>query len=102
MENTKFGFTGKFTTQPGMRDALAELLMEGMDALRSFEGCLLYVVSVSEDEPDTVWVTEAWTDAEAHAASLQLEEVKAQIAQARPMIAGIEGTKLRVLGGKGL
>ena len=42
-----------------------------------------------EDPADdvTVWVTEVWTDAVAHKASLQLPAVKAVIAQALPLIA---------------
>jgi quinol monooxygenase YgiN len=35
-------------------------------------------------------VTEVWTDAASHKASLQLPEVQAAIAKARPIIAGFE------------
>jgi hypothetical protein len=44
----------------------------------------------------------AWVDREAHRASLDDEETNAAIARARPLIASIEGTELRPLGGKGL
>ncbi|MFK7694878.1 putative quinol monooxygenase [Paenibacillus sp. HJGM_3] len=102
MDSTKFGYSGKLIAHPGQRDALAAMLLESAAELGSFEGCLLYVISVPEEDPDSIWITEVWTDAAAHAASLQLESVKATIARARPMIAGMEGTKLRTLGGKGL
>lgn len=51
-------------------------------------GCLLYEVGVSAEAPDTVFVVELWESAEAHQASLQLPEVQASIAQARPLLSG--------------
>lgn len=102
MATTKFGLYGKMTAQEGQRDALAAILLEAADVLQDFEGCHMYVVNLPEDDPNTIWVTEIWADADAHAASLQIEAVKALIQRGRPLIAGGEGIKLRTLGGKGI
>jgi quinol monooxygenase YgiN len=54
-------------------------------------GCLLYEVGVSDDEPDTVFVVELWTSAEAHQGSLELESVRTAIAEAMPLLSGEMG-----------
>ncbi|HEY6694297.1 MAG TPA: antibiotic biosynthesis monooxygenase [Solirubrobacteraceae bacterium] len=43
------------------------------------------------DDPAAIWVTEAWTDRDAHAASLDNPAAKDQIARAMPLIDGIDG-----------
>jgi quinol monooxygenase YgiN len=93
---------GCFKAQPGHGPALAEILLEAADGLRANDDCLLYVVSRGEDE-DTIWVSEAWTDREAHDASLRAPGVPETIARARPLIAGMDGrAEFTPLGGKGL
>ncbi|HEY8770358.1 MAG TPA: antibiotic biosynthesis monooxygenase, partial [Thermoleophilaceae bacterium] len=62
----------------------------------------LYLVSRSPEDPDAVFVTEAWTSQAAHDASLEDEGARALIARAIPLMAGPpEATALRPLGGKG-
>jgi quinol monooxygenase YgiN len=100
--NTYYGLHSHFTAQPGQGDALAEILLAAAEGLRANEACLLYLVSRSPDDPDVIWVTEAWTSKAAHDESLQSEDVKAAIQRARPLIAGIAGTELRPVGGKGI
>ena len=97
-----FGMHGYFKAQPGKGEELAAILLEAADALRANEACLLYVISRGEDE-DTIWVSEAWTDREAHDASLDDPAARDQIARARPLIAGMDGrAEFTPLGGKGL
>lgn len=97
-----FGLIGKFSAQPGQRDTLVRYLLDAADLLRQNPECLHYVVSTS-DEPDAVWVSEVWTGRDAHAASLEPEEIRSLIQDARPLIAGIsDRTELSVQGGKGL
>jgi quinol monooxygenase YgiN len=92
---------GCFKAQPGKGDELAEILLAAADGLRADESCLLYVVA--REGEDAIWVTEAWTDREAHDASLQAPGVPETIARARPLIAGMEGrAEFEVLGGKGV
>ncbi|MBT2287549.1 antibiotic biosynthesis monooxygenase [Paenibacillus albidus] len=97
-----FAMYGKLTAHPGQRDALAGILLEAADLLKSNNDCYLYIVNVSDDDPNVVYVTELWKDAEAHTANLKNEEVLASIQRGRPLIAGAEPIKLRALGGKGL
>jgi quinol monooxygenase YgiN len=93
---------GYFKAQPGQGEALAAILLEAADALRADDSCLLYVVSRGEDA-DTIWVSEAWTDREAHDASLRAPGVPETIARARPLIAGMDGrAEFTPLGGKGV
>lgn len=97
-----YGLVGKFSAQPGRRDELLEHLLRAAELLEANPSCLHYLVSTSE-EPDAVWVSEVWTDKDAHAASLEPEEIRALIQRARPLIAGIsDRTELQVHGGKGL
>ena len=66
-------------------------------------GCLSYVVAKDPDDPDSLWVTEVWESAEAHAASLQLPDVQAAIGRGRPLIAGFESRfETTPVGGIGL
>ena len=98
----RFGMYAKFTAKSDQRDALVSILLEAAAPMQTVKECELYIVNVSDAEPDTVWVTEVWSDAEAHKASLALEETKALIQRAMPLIAGVESTQIRPLGGKGL
>nr|WP_155608277.1 antibiotic biosynthesis monooxygenase [Paenibacillus timonensis] len=98
----KFGMYAKFTAKPGERDQLVGILLEAAAGAGSVPECELYVVNVSETEPETVWVTEVWSNAEAHAASLQDEATRAMIQRAMPLIAGVESIPIRPVGGKGI
>jgi quinol monooxygenase YgiN len=80
---------GRFTAQPGKGGELAEILLTAADGLRADDSCLLYLVS--REGEDRIWVTEVWTDREAHDASLQAPGVPEMIARARPLIAGMDG-----------
>lgn len=78
---------GTLGAAPGKRDELVAHLIRSSPELAD-AGCLLYEVGVNDDQPDTVFVAELWTSAEAHRASLELPEVKASIAEARPLLSG--------------
>lgn len=98
----RFAAMVRFTAQPGQRAELAGILFEAAREMVAFPDCELYLVQVPKDEVDTVWVTEVWASKEAHAASLQDDDVRATIARARPLIAGIEQQVLSSIGGKGM
>jgi quinol monooxygenase YgiN len=102
-ENTlRFGISGSMDTKPGQRDAVVALLLRDVEEIKAV-GCDLYVVSVSDDKPDTIFITEIWKTADAHKASLQLPSVKAAIAEAMPMLSGeFEQVTYSVVGGLGL
>lgn len=97
-----YGLVGKFSAQPGKREELVDYLLDAASLLERNPGCIHYVVSTS-DEPEAVWVSEVWTDQAAHDASLDPEDIRSLIQQARPLIAGMsDQTSLSVRGGKGL
>ena len=82
-----YGMIGKMTAKPGMRDALAAILVEGTAAM---PGCKSYVVANDASDADLLWITEVWESKAAHAGSLALPAVRAAIAEGRPMIAAME------------
>lgn len=98
-----FGMLAKLTAQSGKGDELEAILLQAAEALGASADCLLYVVNRSADEPDTVWVTEAWRSQEAHKASLDQEDVGTLVRRAGPLLAGSpEPIRVRPVGGKGL
>ena len=98
----RYGRFGKLVTRPGHRDAVVAILLRDVEQLRA-AGCDLYVVHVSPDHPDAVWVHEVWTTREAHRASLGLASVKQAISEAMPMLTGeFESMELQVAGGLGV
>lgn len=80
-----YGLIGQMLAAPGKRDELLAILSEGASDM---PGCLSYVIAKDPDNADALWITEVWTDKDAHAASLKLPAVQAAIAKARPIIAG--------------
>ena len=95
-----YGLIGKMLATPGNRDALAEILLQGIAGM---PGCLSYIVAQDPTNPDALWVTEVWASQAEHQASLSLPSVRAAIAQARPIIAGFgERFETTPVGGQGL
>ncbi|MDQ7991178.1 MAG: antibiotic biosynthesis monooxygenase [Propionicimonas sp.] len=82
-----FANVGTLGVLPGRRGDLVAHLTGRSDSLAA-SGCLLYEVGVDDSRPDTVFVMELWTSAQAHRASLDLPEVQASIASARPLLSG--------------
>ena len=98
-----FGLFGKFVAVEGQRDALAEKLLAAAELMKSVPACLLYVVNTSATEPDAIWVTEIWTNENAHGASLSMPGVRDLIKSTMPLVAmAPEGTRFTPVGGKGL
>jgi quinol monooxygenase YgiN len=80
-----YGLIGQMLAAPGKRDELLAILGESTSDM---PGCLSYVIAKDPANADALWITEVWTDKDAHAASLKLPAVQAAIARARPIIAG--------------
>ena len=95
-----YGIIGQMTAQPGQRDALLAILLEGTAAM---PGCLSYVIAKDPANEDALWITEVWESQAHHEGSLQLPAVRAAIARGRPLIAGF-GTRVVTtpVGGHGL
>ncbi|RSM61819.1 antibiotic biosynthesis monooxygenase [Actinoplanes sp. ATCC 53533] len=94
-----YGYLATMRTKAGHRDDVVRILLSGLDGLRQ-AGCRLYVVGVSETDPELIWVNEVWESKADHDASLQLPETRAAIARAMPMLTGeFTGQELTVAGG---
>lgn len=97
-----YGLFGFVLAQEDKRDELLAYLLRAAELLEQDSGCIHYVVGTS-DHPEAVWISEVWTDREAHEHSLKSDEVTALIQRAGPLIAGMgEQTELTIHGGKGL
>lgn len=97
-----YGYFGSMKTRPGCRDDVVSMLIGGADRLRE-AGCLLYVVSMSEADADTILVNEVWLSKRHHDESLQLPEARAAIGRAMPMLTGeFTSQEAVVVGGLGL
>ena len=95
-----YGLIGKMTAVDGKRDALAEILLAGTDAM---PGCLSYIIANDPGDSNAIWITEVWDSQESHRASLALPAVKDAITKGRPLIAGFSNRVETVpLGGFGL
>lgn len=95
-----FGLIGRMRAQPGRRDELVSILLEGTGGM---PGCLSYVVARDPGDADAIWITEVWVDEASHKASLSLPGVQAAIARGRPLIAGFDSQhRTEPAGGVGL
>ncbi|MEU4619812.1 putative quinol monooxygenase [Actinoplanes sp. NPDC023801] len=98
----RYGYFGSMKTKPGHRDQVVQLLLRSAEGLRS-AGCHHYVIGVSDDDDQTIWVNEVWDTREAHDASLHLPDTQAAIAAAMPLLTGeFTSREITVLGGLGL
>ena len=88
---------------PGKGSVLAGKLLTVAESMRGAPGCELYVVNLSADEPDTVWVTEVWADEAASDRALSGDLGEAGIGEVIGLLAGPpELVDLTPLGGPGL
>ena len=89
--------------QPGKGSVLAGMLLRVAEELRASPGCELYVVNLSTDEPDTVWVTEIWADEASSDRALSGELGDVGIGEVVELLAGPPDlVELTPLGGPGL
>jgi len=95
-----FGLIGKIKAKTGQRDALIEILLEGV---RDMPGCLSYVIAQDPTDEDAIWITEVWDSQESHHASLALPSVQQAIARGKSFIAGFgERYETHPVGGHGI
>lgn len=100
-KDMKYGLFGKFVVHEGKRDEMVGILLQAADLLKQNVNCISYVVGTSND-PSEIWVSELWTNKEAHDSSLEPENIRSLIMTARPLIKEMpDGTEYVALGGKG-
>ena len=95
-----YGLIGKMMAQPGQRDQLIAILLEGTAEM---PGCFSYIIAKDSVDENAIWITEVWNSKASHEASLSLPAVQKAIAKGRPMIAGF-GDRFTTIpvGGQGL
>lgn len=98
-----YAMTGKIAALNGRRELLAEVLLRASRVVAELDGCRSYIVFEDMHDETALWVFETWDNKESHDASLQNEQVRSLIAEAKPMISGMpNGTELRMIGGYGI
>jgi len=102
--NTLHGLHGKLVAKEGKAKELAQILLDASALMKSAKGCHLYAVSIDNNNPNEVWVTEIWDSKEDHGNSLNAPGVRELIGKAMPMLAGSpqKGQELEILGGLGI
>jgi quinol monooxygenase YgiN len=99
----KFGLYGKLIASEGKRDELTGILLDAAHSMKELKECEIYLVSISENDSDSVFVYEVWSNEEAHKASLSLEVTQTLIQKAKPIITGMERISTLIpKGGKGI
>lgn len=101
--NRRVGRYVRMTARDGQGSRLADTLLKVADGMRGAEGCELYLINISNDEADVVWVTEVWTDEAASDRALGGELGEVGIGDVLELLAGPpELVDLTPLGGVGL
>lgn len=95
-----FGFQAVFTAHSGKGEELAGLLMESAQELQMNEQCEVYLIQISANEPDKIYISEVWSDEIAHKASLTNPKVRDVITRAKPLIANMLAQPTKHIGGK--
>jgi quinol monooxygenase YgiN len=95
---------GKLTAKAGHANELTNILLDASKLVATTKGCKLYVIGKDANDVNGVYVTEIWDSKEDHDNSLKLEEVRALITKAMPIIDGQpqKGQELEILGGTGI
>ncbi|WP_229072943.1 putative quinol monooxygenase [Actinoplanes sp. DH11] len=94
-----YGYVNTMKAKPGHRDEVVSILVSGADGLRA-AGCRLYAVGVSDQDEQTILVSELWESKEHHDVSLRLPETRAAIAAAMPMLTGeFDSKEATIVGG---
>jgi quinol monooxygenase YgiN len=98
-----YAMTGKLIVQPGRRNEVVQILNHAAGLVGELPECHMYLVSEDLSNETHVWVFEVWDSRQSHDASLNIEHVRALIAQAKPLLAAApSGAELQVVGGHGL
>ncbi|WP_409303885.1 putative quinol monooxygenase [Peribacillus sp. SCS-155] len=99
---SKIALLGKYLVNEGERDVMVNILLKAAESIKNQHDCQCFLVNISEDELDTVYVYEVWRNEQAHREYLTKESTQALIKRAQPIIRGIERINtLNLKGGKG-
>lgn len=89
------------TAKPGKRDELMGYMQAVVEEMQNVAGCSCYILGIRADDEHSIYIYEVWDNQAAHDASLTLDVFRNLIAQAKPIIEGMENLHtLTVVGGK--
>ena len=80
-----YGLIGKINALSGQREALINILLEGVNTM---PGCLSYILAEDPTDADAIWITEVWESQDSHQESLSLPAVQQAISKGRHLITG--------------
>lgn len=84
-----YGLCVALPLRPGGASAVLELLTAAMPAIRREDGCLAFTVQQSDDDPDLIWIFEAYTSKQYHDdVHESIPEVKRVLAEVGQYLAG--------------
>lgn len=88
---SRFSVYGRMTAQPGQREVLIERFRDVLRiGIPGLEWCSINTVL---DDPDSIWVTQIWTDKAAHDTGTRSDIVAAATARVMSLVAGpLEGS----------
>ena len=82
----RFGLIVTFMARPETQDELGVALLEIDALLKASDGCLFHEVSREVSDPRRYWVTEAFTDRDAHASAVADPRVQGVAARMRDLL----------------
>lgn len=104
VKNERYLMQGKLIAKPGLRDELAQILLEGSAHVGEAKGCIFYLIGTNKDDPDAVYITEMWESLEDHTNSLKDPREKETMAKAVELLTFHipSSFRLKILGGVGV
>ena len=86
----QYGFSATMTALPGRGDELVKLVLSGLDDGNpaASECCLVYLVSRSKADPDTVHLIEGWTSEADHHRLFATDAAQALVARFADLLDG--------------
>lgn len=81
-----YGLITQIHAQPGMRERVSELLVDGLSAR---PGLISYSVAEDGKASNALWVSEVWRDEESYLAAINTPWFKAFLAGAKPMLSKV-------------
>lgn len=100
---SKYCLFTKFFVSENKREEMVDILLNASRSMEKLEECEIYVVSISDEEANVVYVYEVWSNETSHKASLNLAVTQTLIQKAKPLLENVERVNtLQTKGGKGL
>ncbi len=100
---SRYALCGKIVATNGNREVLTSIMRKASNHVSKMDACQLYPLFEDVDDKNTLWITELWTNKEAHDRSLQEPAVRATIGEAKPYLDfGMSQARLTPLFGVGM